>query len=434
MQINIGIIGLGTVGCGTYEVLRRNAALLRERTGCELVVTRIATRTPDKERPIAVDRSVVSADVDALLADPEIHIVCELVGGVDPARDYVLRAIAAGKSVVTANKELIAKHGAEIDAAAAAAGVDFLFEGSVGGGIPLIAPLRDSLAGNRVQQITGILNGTTNYILTKMTRAHEDFGDVLAEAQALGYAETDPTADVDGFDTMYKLSILAGIAFDTPIELDDIYREGIRGVSARDIEYATELGFVIKLVALAKQHDDGEIELRVHPALLPVTHPLANVNDVFNAVLVEGDAVGQVMFYGRGAGMEPTGSAVVGDIVAIARRLNTHGRTMAASAPKAEPAKAEKVVFKAASEIETRFCVRMQVTDRPGMLAQIATVFGEKGVSLDSIVQKKSDGETAEIFWLTHRTSQRAMARSLNEFNRLDAIREVSSVLRVEGE
>lgn len=442
MQINIGIIGLGTVGCGTVEVLRRNAALLRKRSGCELVVKRIATRTPDKSRPIEVDHSVVSDDVDALLADPEIHIVCELVGGVDPARDYVLRAIAAGKSVVTANKELIAKHGPEIDAAAAAAGVDFLFEGSVGGGIPLIAPLRDSLAGNRVQQITGILNGTTNYILTKMTREHEDFADVLAEAQALGYAEADPTSDVDGFDTMYKLSILAGIAFDTTVHLDDVYREGIRAVSARDIEYARELGFVIKLIALARQHDDGEIELRVHPALLPETHPLANVNDVFNAVLVEGDAVGQVMFYGRGAGMEPTGSAVVGDIVAIARRLHCGGGLApedevpegGATEATAATGAAKTVVFKTASDIETRFCVRMQVADRPGMLAQIATVFGEKGVSLDSIVQKKSDGETAEIFWLTHRTSQRAMARSLNEFNRLDAVREVSSVLRVEGE
>jgi len=227
--------------------------------------------------------------------------------------------------------------------------------------------------------------------------------------------------------------------------LDDIYRDGIRTVSARDIEYATELGFVIKLIALAKQHEDGEIELRVHPALLPQTHPLASVNDVFNAVLVEGDAVGQVMFYGRGAGMEPTGSAVVGDIVAIARRLKCgSGKASpdAVAPDEVEPDKvatqhaaaANGVVFKAASEIETRFCVRMQVTDRPGMLAQIATVFGDKGVSLDSIVQKKSDGETAEIFWLTHRTSQRAMARSLNEFNRLDAVIEVSSVLRVEGE
>ena len=430
MQINIGIIGLGTVGCGTVEVLRRNAAILRERCGCELVITRIATRTPAKQRPVEVDASIVSDDVDGLLSDPNIDIVCELVGGVDPARDYILRAIAAGKSVVTANKELIAKHGAEIDAAATAAGVDFLFEGSVGGGIPIIAPLRDSLAGNRVRRITGILNGTTNYILTKMTREGLDFADVLAEAQSLGYAETDPTADVDGFDTMYKLSILAGIAFDTPVALEDIYREGIRGVSARDIEYARELGFIIKLVAIARQDESGELELRVHPVLLPETHPLANVNEVFNAVLVEGDAVGDVMFYGRGAGMEPTGSAVVGDIVAVARRLKCGGQV--AQGPKSTVLSAVK--FKPTSEIATRFCVRMQVADKPGVLARIATVFGEKEVSLESIVQKKSDGETAEIFWLTHLTTQHAMAQSLAEFEQLESVREVSSVLRVEGE
>jgi len=435
MQINIGILGLGTVGCGTVEVLRRNAALISERSGCDLRVTRIATRTPDKTRPVEVDKSLISGDVDAVLNDPEIHIVAELIGGVEPARDYVLRAIAAGKSVVTANKELIAKHGAEIDAAATAAGVDFLFEGSVGGGIPIIAPLRDSLAGNRALQLMGILNGTTNYILTKMTREGLGYAEVLSEAQSLGYAETDPTADVDGWDAMYKLSILAGIAFDTPISLDDIYREGIRKISARDIEYATELGYVIKLLAIARQHPNGELEMRVHPALLPQTHPLANVNEVFNAVLISGDAVGDVMFYGRGAGMEPTGSAVVGDLVAVARRLK-NGASVAHAGEKVRPNSATIRDF---AEFETHFCVRMQVSDRPGVLAQIATIFGDKGVSLESIVQKKTDGDssqsdTAEIFWMTHRTTQRAMARSLNEFNRLEVVREVSSVLRVEGE
>lgn len=431
MQINIGILGLGTVGCGTVEVLRRNAALIQERTGCVVNVKSIATRTIDRPRPIDVDRSLISTDIDAVINDPDIHIIAELIGGVNPARDYVLRAIAAGKSVVTANKELIAKHGDEIRAAAAAAGVDFLFEGSVGGGIPLIAPLRDSLAGNRAQQIMGILNGTTNYILTKMTREGSDFNEVLKEAQDLGYAEADPTSDVDGYDTLYKLAILASIAFDSPIKIEDIYREGIRGVSARDIEYATELGYVIKLLALGRRHENGELELRVHPTLLPKTHPLANVNDVFNAVLVHGDAVGDVMFYGRGAGMEPTGSAVAGDIIAIARRLKSGANVDAAKPAAAEPIEAAVGNF---AEVETNFCVRMQVADRPGMLAQIATIFGEKGVSLESIVQKKTDGDTAEIFWMTHRTSQRAMARSLNEFNRLEAVREVSSVLRVEGE
>jgi homoserine dehydrogenase len=428
MNINIGIIGLGTVGCGTVEVLRRHAGVLAQRTNCKLRITRIATRTPDRPRPIVFDRALVSSDVDALLNDPDIHIIAELIGGVDPARDYVLRAIANGKSVVTANKELIAKHGSEITEAANRAGVDFLFEGSVGGGIPLIKPMRESLVGNRVQSLIGIVNGTTNYILTKMTREGLNFNEVLSEAQELGYAETDPTADVDGFDSMYKLAILANIAFGTPVSLNDIYREGIRSITARDIEYARELGYVIKLVALGRQHLDGQIELRVHPALLPQTHPLANVSDVFNAVLVHGDAVGDVMFYGRGAGMEPTGSAVVGDIVEAARNWCSNARGRINHEP------FHSATIKDFSEVETRFCVRMQVVDRPGMLAQIATVFGDKGVSLDSIVQKKSDGDTAEIFWMTHRTSQRAMARSLNEFNRLESVREVSSVLRVEGD
>ncbi len=425
--INVGILGLGTVGCGTYEVLRRNAALIEKRAGCRVQVKRIATRTPAKVRPIEVAPELISSDVEAVLTDPEIHIVAELIGGVEPARDYVLRAFAQKKSVVTANKELIAKHGPEIRAAADAAGVDFLFEGSVGGGIPLIKPLRESLVGNQVEELMGILNGTTNFILTKMTREAADYAVVLKEAQDLGYAETDPSSDVDGWDTLYKLAIVAGIAFDTPVELRDIYREGITHIAARDIEYAAELGYIIKLVALAKRHEDGELELRVHPALLPQTHPLASVNDAFNAVFVRGDAVGDVMFYGRGAGMEPTGSAVAGDIIEAAKNICRGVRNV-------EHAPTQAVMMRDFAEVETRFCVRMQVLDRPGVLAQIAGIFGQKGVSLESIVQKKSEGDQAEIFWMTHRTTARAMARSLNEFNRLDVVREVSSVLRVEGE
>ena len=427
-HINIGILGLGTVGCGTLDVLRRNAEIIAPRAGCELHVKRIATKNPAKPRPIPIDKSLVTGDVDAILNDPEIHIVAELIGGVDPARDYVMRAIAAGKSVVTANKELIAKHGVEIVDAAEKAGVDFLFEGSVGGGIPLISPLRESLAANRVLELTGIVNGTTNYILTKMTREGSSFDEVLAEAQKLGYAEGDPTADVDGFDSMYKLAILASIAFSTPISLDNIQREGIRGVTARDIEYARELGHVIKLVALARQHDDGSLELRVHPALLNNEHPLANVNEVFNAVLVRGDAVGDVMFYGRGAGGGPTGSAVVGDIIEAARNIASGGRARVHHEPNAAPQ------MRPFADFETRFYVRTQVPDQPGMLAQIATTFGQQGVSLESIVQKKTDGGLAEIVWMTHRTAQRNMDNSLAAFKELEAVREVSALLRVEGD
>lgn len=426
--VNVGILGLGTVGCGTYEVLRRNAELIQQRAGCPIRITRVATANPDKARPVEFDRSLVSANPDDVLNDPNIHIVAELIGGVEPALGFVLRAIENGKSVVTANKELIAKCGTDIMTAAEKAGVDFLFEGSVGGGIPLIKPLRESLAGNRVRELMGIVNGTTNYILTSMTREGRDFNEVLAEAQKLGYAETDPTADVEGYDASYKLAILADVAFGTRIAVQDIYREGITGVSARDIAYAAELGYVIKLIALGKHHDDGELELRVHPALLKAEHPLANVHDVFNAVLVKGDAVGDVMFYGRGAGMEPTGSAVVGDIIEAARNINTKATGQA----RHEPLHETKI--RDFAEVETRFCLRMQVVDRPGVLASIASVFGDKGVSLESIVQKQAEGGQAEIFWLTHRTSQRALARSLTEFNRLETVKEVSSVLRVEGE
>lgn len=428
MQINVGIIGLGTVGCGAYEVLQRNADLIAQRAGCAIRVLRVATANPGKARPVEFDPAIVSTDVDALLADPQIHIVAELVGGVEPARDYVLRAIANKKSVVTANKELIAKCGTELMSAAEKAGVDFLFEGSVGGGIPLIKPLRESLAANRVNELMGIVNGTTNYILTAMTREGRDFDEVLAEAQELGYAEADPTADVDGFDATYKLAILADVAFGTRVTEADIYREGIRQIGARDIEYAAELGYVIKLIALGRHHDDGELELRVHPALLPKDHPLANVNDAFNAVLVKGDAVGDVMFYGRGAGMEPTGSAVVGDIIEAARNI----RVSATGLARHEPLHDTRI--RDFAEVETRFCIRMQVADKPGVLARIAAIFGDKGVSLESIVQRQAEGNRAEIFWMTHRTSQRALARSLGEFNRLDIVHEVSSVLRVEGE
>jgi homoserine dehydrogenase len=428
MQINIGILGLGTVGCGTLDVLRRNAALIAPRAGCELRVKRIATRTPNKPRPIAVDKNLITGDVNEVLNDPDIRIVAELIGGVDPAREYVMRAIQAGKSVVTANKELIAKHGVEIVDAAEKAGVDFLFEGSVGGGIPIITPLRESLAANRVREIIGIVNGTTNYILTKMTRQGSDFADVLSEAQTLGYAEADPTSDVEGFDSMYKLAILASIAFNTPINLANIQREGIRGVTARDIEYARELGYVIKLVALARQHDDGALELRVHPALLSKEHPLANVNDVFNAILVRGDAVGDVMFYGRGAGADPTGSAVVGDIIEAARNIASGAKNRLHHEPTHAP------TMRGFAEFQTRFYVRTQVPDQPGMLAQIATAFGTQGVSLESIVQKKTDGGVAEIVWMTHHTTQRNMDNSLAAFSHLEAVREVSSLLRVEGD
>lgn len=426
MQINIGILGLGTVGSGVVSILQRHGDLLAQRAGTRLCVRRIATRTPENLRSLAIDPAIVTWDVEQVLGDPQIHIVAELIGGVEPAREYVMRAISSGKSVVTANKELIAKHGREIFSLAREKNVDVLCEGSVGGGIPLLKPLRESLIGNRVQSLTGIVNGTTNYILTQMTRHNRDFADVLAEAQSLGYAEADPTADVEGWDAVYKLAILSDIAFSVPVTPEQIGREGISKITARDIQYARELGFVIKLVAIGRRHENGRVELRVHPALLPTSHPLANVHDVFNAVLVHGDATGDVMFYGRGAGSEPTGSAVVADLVEAARNFGCDARGRLNDV-------LEEASVLDAGDVQTRFCVRMQVSDRPGALAEVATAFGAQGVSLESIVQKHSDGASAEIFWMTHRTTQRAMTQSLRAFESLDVVREVSSVLHVEG-
>jgi homoserine dehydrogenase len=427
-QINIGILGLGTVGGGTFTILQRNAALIAQRTGCELRVTKIATRTPQKAAQWQAPSEIVSTDVESLLRDPEIHIVAELIGGIEPARTYILEAFKNKKSVVTANKELLAKHGAEIRAAAEEAGVDLLIEGAVGGGIPLIKPLRESLAGNEIKQLMGIVNGTTNFILTKMTRENSDFAEVLAEAQSLGYAEADPTADVEAFDAAYKLSILAGIAFDTPLDPNtDIYREGITKVSAKDIDYAAELGYIIKLIALARKTESGELELRVHPTLIPKNHPLSSVNDAFNALFLTGDAVGDLMFYGRGAGDLPTGSAVVGDIIEAAKNI-CRGVKNVDFAPR------EKARVASFDSHSTRFCVRMQVEDKPGTIAKIASAFGDAGVSIESIVQRNTENGVAEIFWMTHATTQSALNNAIAAWNELEVVQHLSSVLRVEGE
>lgn len=418
---------MGTVGGGTFEVMRQNKELIDKRLGANLEIKAIATRTPSRAASWNCPQELVSNNPDLVLNDPEIDIVAELIGGVEPARDFVLRALRAGKSVVTANKELLAKEGPLLRQVADENNVDLLFEGAVGGGIPLIKPLRESLAGNRIEEVLAILNGTTNFILSKMTREGADYHAVLAEAQDLGYAEAEPSSDVDGFDTQYKLAIVAGIVFDTPVDLDDIFREGITKVSARDIEYAKELGYAIKLIALARRHKDSALELRVHPALLPLAHPLASVGDAFNAIWVRGDAVGETMFYGRGAGAHPTGSAVVGDLIEAAKNRLRGVRNI-------DHAPIHKATMLPFEEAQTRFCVRMQVKDRPGAIAQIAGVLGDSGVSIESIVQKKTERGEAEIFWMTHDTTQKAMNQSLQGFADLEVVREVSSVLRVEGE
>ena len=307
--IKIGLLGFGNVGSGAYALLNANLEDIQRKVGALVEVKRVVVRDTSKARPVAYDPALLTTDVEAVLGDPEIDVVCELIGGVDPAHEYVLRALRAGKQVVSANKELIAKEGESILREAQSHSCDFLFEGAVAGGIPIILPMKSSLAGNRVDQVKGIVNGTTNYILSKMTLEGAEYSDVLAEAQRLGYAEADPTSDVEGFDAQYKIAILSSIAFTSRVSVEDVYVEGITRVSQSDIRYARDLGYVIKLLAVGTRSGTDCVQVRVHPALIPQRHPLASVNDAFNAIFLRGDAVGDVMFYGRGAGMMPTGSA-----------------------------------------------------------------------------------------------------------------------------
>jgi len=422
--VRVGFLGAGTVGLGAMALLAHNAQNIAQKVGCPIEVTRVADLDWTRPRAFEVPAAKRTTDAGQVLDDPTIDIVVEVIGGVKPALGFVLRALANGKNVVTSNKELIAKHGREILEEAGKRNLDVCFEGAVGGGIPIIRPLKVCLAGNRIQRIMGIVNGTTNYILTEMSRAGKDFPEVLAEAQAKGYAEANPADDVEGNDAAYKLTILSSIAFNSRVDLADVYREGITRVGAADMEYARDLGYVIKLLAIGVDTPEG-LELKVHPVMLTNKHPLAAVNDVYNAIFIEGDAVGRVMFYGRGAGADPTGSAVVGDIMDIARNLQ-HGATgrVPCTCFLDRPVKPMETV-------ESEFYLRMQVLDRPGVLAKVATVFGEEGVSLQSVVQRASYGDRAEIVWVTHRVAEAHLARSAERITRLPEVMEISSRLRV---
>lgn len=425
-RIGVGIIGLGTVGSGTLRILLENSSIIAQKIGSRVEVLKIADLNPHAGQGISFDRSILTTDAREILDNPDIDIVVELIGGIHPAKDFILRAISNGKHVVTANKELIAKHGSEILDEAGKRGVDFYFEGSVGGGIPIILPLKTSLAANKISEVIGIVNGTTNYILTKMTNEGRDFAEVLAEAQDAGYAEkVDPSSDVEGLDARYKIAILAAIAFTSRVNLEDVYAEGITRISPKDIQYARELGYVIKLLAIAKQNH-ARMEIRVHPTLIPLGHPLASVNDVYNAIYVRGDFVHDVMFYGRGAGSLPTGSAVAGDIMEIARNINfgSTGRLPCTCFERREVVPMEEVV--------TKYYMRMLVADRPGVLASIAKVFGDNNVSIASMVQKDLRGDNAEIVMVTHKVVEANFRRAIASIGELAVVAEVSSWIRVE--
>lgn len=440
MAFKIGLLGLGTVGTGTAQIVLdpdRRHPLVQE-----LEIYKVGVRSPDKPRTVEIPHASITTDLAAIVTDPDVDIVVEVMGGIEPARSLVLQAIAHRKHVVTANKALIARHGAEIFTAAAEAGVYVLLEAAVGGGIPVIEPLKQSLCANRITALMGIVNGTTNYILTRMQTEGGDFEAILADAQRLGYAEADPTADVDGLDAADKIAILAALAFGGRIKLDEVYCEGIRQITAADITYAERLGFVIKLLAIAcRQPQSGDhteqLQVRVHPTLVPTDHPLANVNDVYNAILVEGDPIGQVMFFGRGAGSGPTASAVVSDILNIAAILTVERGNAAKSDgtllldPLLACHHQHYCQIEPMAELKTRFYARLQAQDSPGVIGKLGTCFGNNNVSLESIVQIGKHGEVAEIVVVTHHVREGDMRQALEEIRVLDVVKEFSSVLRV---
>ena len=423
--IRIGMLGCGTVGAATIRLLHEHADDIAMRAGCRVQVTRVAVRDLDREREVPLPRDAFTTDGAAIVDDPEIDVVCEVLGGVEPAKVLLLRALTNGKSVVTANKELLANEGKDLFDAADAAGLDLLFEASVAGGIPLIRPLKESLAGERVARLLGIVNGTTNYILTQMTEHASSFDGALAEAQRLGYAEADPTADVEGSDAAAKCAILASIAFNSRVVASDVYREGITGVTALDIADARRMGYVVKLLAIAEL-DDGEISARVHPAMIPQAHPLASVRDAFNAVFVEGDKVGQLMFYGPGAGGDATATAVVGDLVTAARNRVSGGRSMGCTC-------ALDRRIRPMDDTRGQYYLNLHVADRPGVLAEIAGDFGHNGVSIERVWQEGA-GDEATLVFITHRAQEGALQKTLQELRESPAVRSIASVLRVEGE
>ncbi len=434
MSINVGLLGLGTVGVGTAKILLDPVS--RHPLVSQLTLARVGVRSLDKPRGVDLPRHCFTTDLDSIVTDPSIAVVVEVLGGVEPARSLILRAIAHGKHVVTANKAVIARHGDEIFTAANQAGVYVLLEAAVGGGIPVIQPLKQALGVNRIDAVTGIINGTTNYILTRMQREGGDFEAILADAQRLGYAEADPAADIDGLDAADKIAILASLAFAGRIKLADVYTEGIRQVTAADMAYAQRLGFVIKLLAIARrqvcpdsQQALEELQLRVHPTLVPESHPLAAVNDVYNAVLIEGEPIGQVMFFGPGAGEGPTASAVVSDLITLAAAIMAGPSTV--SNPLLACSHQHYCKISPMADIVSRFYLRLLAKDRPGVIGKLGLCFGNHAVSLESIVQIGLQGDHAEIVVVSHEVREANFQTALDEMREFEEIERIASILRV---
>jgi homoserine dehydrogenase len=423
--VRVGVLGCGNVGAPLVELIGTQGPTVAARTGLRLEVTRVAVRDLTKSRPISLASERLTTDARSVVDDVDVDVIVELIGGVEPARELILAALKAGKPVVTGNKELLATHGAELFQAAESAGVDLLFEAAVAGGIPIIRPLRESLVGERITRVMGIVNGTTNYILTRMTEAGASYVDALVEAQSLGFAEADPTADVEGYDAGAKAAIIASIAFGAAVTAADVHHEGITSIAEVDIEFARKMGYVIKLLAVAEQPDEGAIGVRVHPTMVPVEHPLAAVRESFNAIFVEGAAVGDLMFYGRGAGGSPTASAILGDLIdaAVNRHKGSH----------ASVGQLSKAVIRPIDEGESAYYLNVEVLDRPGVLAQVAGVFGDNNVSIRSMEQEGLGGE-ARLIFITHRAREADVQHTLQSLRELEAVDRIGSAVRVIGD
>lgn len=432
-DIQVGLIGFGNIGAGVVKMLSENSDVIRNKVGADIVLKRIADLDIISERGVTVDPAVLTTSVDDIFNDPDISVVIELIGGYEPAKSFVLKAIEKGKHIITANKALLALHGDEIFSAAAKFGVEVQFEASVGGGIPVLTAIKSNLAANRFGSVFGIMNGTCNYILTRMTQEGADFADVLRAAQELGYAEPDPTFDIEGVDTAHKLAILASLCFGTRINYNEIHTEGISGISGEDVKFAREFGYRIKLLAIGKL-SDGKIEARVHPTMIPLHNPMADVNGVFNAIRLTGDFVGPVMFYGRGAGQNPTASAIVGDLIGLARTMTAGaGRRMSPLGFLDD--KILTIPVKSMSEIISKYMLRFSALDKPGVLGAIAGALGNHGISIESMVQtahEADDSAPVPIVIMTHEACEGSVQLALAEIDRLDIICRKTSFIRIE--
>jgi len=430
-KVQVGIIGFGTVGAGTYEVLKKNAHIIRSRVGADVVVARIADLDIDSDRGVEVDRDILTRDATQIINDPNIQVVVELIGGIDHARQYILMAMDKGKHVVTANKALLAEYGHELYTRAQERGVSLEFEASVGGGIPIIGAIKAGLSANRFKNIMGILNGTSNYILTKMSKYYWPYSKVVKEAVELGYAEDPPTLDVEGIDAAHKLAILVSLAYGSPVKFKDIYREGITSITPDDIRFAQEFGYCIKLLALARDRGGG-VEARVHPVMIPNDHILANVNWAYNAIYIEGDFVGPNLYYGLGAGRKPTGSAVAADIIELSRRivrgekgplppLAHYGQTQ------------DSVTIMPIDSLTMPYYFRFSAVDRPGVLSKISGVLGQHDISITSVIQKGREvNGPVPVVMLTHEALEENVRKAISVIDRMDVVTDKTVIIRVE--